>query len=237
MKKPRIGLICFVFQSISVRNYMIQKGYVMGIIDAGGIPVLIPVTEDPSRCAEYMDMIDGLLVPGGEDIAPEYYGEDPVPQVNYINRDKDRYDFELIRLAREQKKPIFGICRGFQVLNVAFGGSLYQDIPSQVPGSICHSQSQDLRNVPTHKVTMDENSVLGKILGKEIYTNSFHHQGIKKVGEGLRIVGSTNDGIPEALESEDGLVYAVQWHPEDLYADYPVFKGLFTRLIELASKE
>ena len=121
MKKPRIGLICFVFQSISVRNYMIQKGYVKGIIDAGGIPVLIPVTEDPSRCAEYMDMIDGLLVPGGEDIAPEYYGEDPVPQVNYINRDKDRYDFELIRLAREQKKPIFGICRGFQVLNVAFG--------------------------------------------------------------------------------------------------------------------
>lgn len=105
MKKPRIGLICFVFQSISVRNYMIQKGYVKGIIDAGGIPVLIPVTEDPSRCAEYMDMIDGLLVPGGEDIAPEYYGEDPVPQVNYINRDKDRYDFELIRLAREQKKP------------------------------------------------------------------------------------------------------------------------------------
>lgn len=81
--------------------------------------MLIPVTEDPSRCAEYMDMIDGLLVPGGEDIAPEYYGEDPVPQVNYINRDKDRYDFELIRLAREQKKPIFGICRGFQVLNVA----------------------------------------------------------------------------------------------------------------------
>ena len=218
MKKPRIGLICFVFQSISVRNYMIQKGYVKGIIDAGGIPVLIPVTEDPSRCADYMDMIDGLLVPGGD-------------------RDKDRYDFELIRLAREQKKPIFGICRGFQVLNVAFGGSLYQDIPSQVPGSICHSQSQDLRNVPTHKVTMDENSVLGKILGKEIYTNSFHHQGIKKVGEGLRIVGSTNDGIPEALESEDGLVYAVQWHPEDLYADYPVFKGLFTRLIELASKE
>ena len=144
---------------------------------------------------------------------------------------------DLNRLAREQKKPIFGICRGFQVLNVAFGGSLYQDIPSQVPGSICHSQSQDLRNVPTHKVTMDENSVLGKILGKEIYTNSFHHQGIKKVGEGLRIVGSTNDGIPEALESEDGLVYAVQWHPEDLYADYPVFKGLFTRLIELASKE
>ena len=114
MKKPRIGLICFVFQSISVRNYMIQKGYVKGIIDAGGIPVLITVTEDPSRCAEYMDMIDGLLVPGGEDIAPEYYGEDPVPQVNYINRDKDRYDFELIRLAREQKKPIFGICRGFQ---------------------------------------------------------------------------------------------------------------------------
>lgn len=110
--------------------------------------MLIPVTEDPSRCAEYMDMIDGLLVPGGEDIAPEYYGEDPVPQVNYINRDKDRYDFELIRLAREQKKPIFGICRGFQVLNVAFGGSLYQvfrpryRVPSVIPSR------RILRNAP-----------------------------------------------------------------------------------------
>ena len=237
MKKPRIGLICFIFQSISPRNYIIQKGYVKSIIDAGGIPVLIPVTEDPSRCAEYMELVDGLLIPGGEDIAPEYYGEDPVPQVNYINREKDRYDFELIRLAREQKKPIFGICRGFQVLNVAFGGSLYQDIPSQVPGAICHSQSLDLRNVPTHKVTMDETSALGRILGKEIYTNSYHLQGIKKLGEGLQIVGSTNDGIPEALESEDGLVFAVQWHPEELYNDYPVFKGLFTRLIDLASQK
>ena len=103
MKKPRIGLICFIFQSISPRNYIIQKGYVKSIIDAGGIPVLIPVTEDPSRCAEYMELVDGPLIPGGEDIAPEYYGEDPVPQVNYINREKDRYDFELIRLAREQK--------------------------------------------------------------------------------------------------------------------------------------
>ena len=84
---------------------------------------------------------------------------------------------------------------------------------------------------------MDETSALGRILGKEIYTNSYHHQGIKKLGEGLQIVGSTNDGIPEALESEDGLVFAVQWHPEELYNDYPVFKGLFTRLIDLASQK
>ena len=232
MKKPRIGLICFVFQSISVRNYMIQKGYVKGIIDAGGIPVLIPVTEDPSRCAEYMDMIDGLLVPGGEDIAPEYYGEDPVPQVNYINRDKDRYDFELIRLAREQKKPIFGICRGFQVLNVAFGGSLYQDIPSQVPGSICHSQSQDLRNVPTHKVTMDENSVLGKILGKEIYTNSFHHQAVKDIARGFTVTGTAADGIAEAMECMDKKILCVQFHPENMAQRFGDFVNLFRWLVD-----
>ena len=232
MKKPRIGLICFVFQSISVRNYMIQKGYVKGIIDAGGIPVLIPVTEDPSRCADYMDMIDGLLVPGGEDIAPEYYGEDPVPQVNYINRDKDRYDFELIRLAREQKKPIFGICRGFQVLNVAFGGSLYQDIPSQVPGSICHSQSQDLRNVPTHKVTMDENSVLGKILGKEIYTNSFHHQAVKDIARGFTVTGTAADGIAEAMECMDKKILCVQFHPENMAQRFGDFVNLFRWLVD-----
>ena len=237
MSKPKIGLICFVFQSISPRNYIIQRGYVRGIIDAGGIPVLIPVTEDSARCADYIDMIDGLLVPGGEDVAPEFYGEDPHRTVSYINRDKDRYDLELIRLCREQNKPIFGICRGFQVINVAFGGTLYQDIPSQLPNAICHLQSHDLRNVPTHKVTLAEDSVIGPLLGQEIYTNSFHHQAIKDVGEGLRIVGRTSDGVPEALETEDGRIFAVEWHPEDLYETYPIFKGLFTRLIDLAKEK
>ena len=237
MSKPKIGLICFVFQSISPRNYIIQRGYVRSIIDAGGIPILIPVTEDPARCADYIDMIDGLLVPGGEDVAPEFYGEDPHRTVSYINRDKDRYDLELIRLCREQNKPIFGICRGFQVINVAFGGTLYQDIPSQLPEAMCHNQSQDLRNVPTHKVTLDENSVIGRILGKEIYTNSFHHQAVKDVGDGLRVVGRTADGVVEALETEDGRIFAVEWHPEDLYETYPIFKGLFTRLIDLAKEK
>ena len=237
MSKPKIGLICFVFQSISPRNYMIQRGYVRSIIDAGGIPILIPVTEDPARCADYIDMIDGLLVPGGEDVAPEFYGEDPHRTVSYINRDKDRYDLELIRLCREQNKPIFGICRGFQVINVAFGGTLYQDIPSQLPEAMCHNQSQDLRNGPTHKVTLDENSVIGRILGKEIYTNSFHHQAVKDVGDGLRVVGRTADGVVEALETEDGRIFAVEWHPEDLYETYPIFKGLFTRLIDLAKEK
>ena len=236
MKKPKIGLTSFIFYSENPRKFTTNARYVQGILDAGGIPVLIPVTENLEDCKAYLDMVDGLLIPGGEDVAPEFYGEDPVPQVNYINRTKDLFDMELIRLAQEQKKPIFGICRGLQVLNVALGGSLYQDIPSQLPKAICHLQSSDLRFVGTHKVTLEPQSMIGQVLGAEVMANSYHHQCVKQLAEPLRCVGKTSDGVVEAVETEDGSIFAVQWHPEEMYREEPVFAGLFRKLIELSGK-
>ena len=237
MNKPKIGVPCFVFYSVSPRFYQINTGYVDSIIDAGGIPVVIPVTAHREELATYLEMVDGILIPGGEDIAPDYYGEDPAPQVNYINRVKDLFELELIRLAREQHKPIFGICRGLQMLNVALGGTLYQDIPSQVPGSICHLQSMDLRNVGTHRVKLDENSLIGSILGAEVFTNTYHHQAIKDLAPGLVAVGHTSDGIIEAVEHTSEPIFAVQWHPEGMYLDAPEFLPLFKKLLELAAKK
>lgn len=237
MKKPRIGLISFSSPLINADFSVMWNSYIAAIQDAGGLPVLMPVSAHLEDCRTYMDMVDALLVPGGEDMHPKYFGEDPVRQVNHINLLKDEYDLELIRLAREQNKPIFGICRGLQVLNVALGGTLYQDLPSQVPGSISHLQDSRLPALGIHKVKMAPDSILGGILGEEIYTNSFHHQGIKDLAPELRAVGWTGDGIIEAVETADGRIYAVQWHPERMYKNDPAFAGLFTRLMQLAAGE
>ena len=236
MKKPKIGLISFCSPLINADFSVMWRSYIEAIQDAGGLPVLIPVSVHLEDCQTYMDMVDGLLVPGGEDMHPKFYGEDPVRQVNHINLLKDEYDLELIRLAREQNKPIFGICRGLQVLNVVMGGTLYQDLPYQLPESICHLQDSQLKSLGIHKVKMEPGSMLGELLGEEVYTNTFHHQGIRDLSPELRAVGWTNDGVIEAVETEDGMIYAVQWHPERMYREDPVFAGLFTRLIRLASE-
>ena len=111
-----------------------------------------------------------------------------------------------------------------------------QDLPSQLPESICHLQDSQLKSLGIHKVKMEPGSMLGELLGKEVYTNTFHHQGIRDLSPELRAVGWTNDGVIEAVETEDGMIYAVQWHPERMYREDPVFAGLFTRLIRLASE-
>lgn len=236
MSKPKIGLINFVFYDMNPDFFVIQGSYIEAIIDAGGIPVIIPVTEHLEDCSTYLDMVDALLIPGGEDVSPEFYGEDPVQKVNYINHTKDLYEFEMIRIAREQNKPIMAICRGMQVVNVALGGTLYQDLPSQLPNSICHQQSRDIRSTGTHKVTIKADTLLHRLLGDSVMANSYHHQAVKEIAPGLIVTAHTNDGVVEALESADGRIFAVQWHPERMYKSNPIFKNLFTHLVELASK-
>lgn len=233
--RPKIGLVCFVFEKLNSMVFLIQSGYVRSIIDAGGIPIIIPVTEDPQQCEAYVDMIDGLLVPGGEDMTAQFFGEEPHPTVNYINRDKDLYEMALIRRVMEQKKPIFGICRGLQIINVLAGGTLIQDIPSQVGSSICHSQSMEIRNEVTHKVFVEPGSILHEVMGREeIRTNSYHHQAIGELAPGFKVTGRAADGVIEAVESEDGKIFCVQWHPENLYKRFPEFAGLFRKLIDMS---
>ncbi len=234
--QPKIGIIIFPPPRSEQKIFSVPSDYISGILDAGGIPIGIPVSQDVSRCASYIEMIDGLLVPGGEDVSPRLYGADPIQQVNYSNYDKDIFEYQLIRLAVEKGIPIFGICRGHQIINTALGGTLIQDIPSQTDSKVCHVQANELRSELTHSVRCQKGSLLGELLGETIHVNSFHHQAVKDIAPGLRATAWASDGIVEGMESEDGNIWTVQWHPENLYRRYPIFKKLFVHLVEKGEK-
>ena len=234
MMLPKIGIISFV-PPAAPKNFTTPVDYIRCTLDAGGMPIGIPVSDDISRCEAYVEMIDGLLVPGGEDVSPRLYREDPIPQVTSSIIEKDLFKYELIRLTAKAGKPIFGICRGHQIINTALGGTLIQDIPAQLNTNVCHVQNRDQRDELTHSITCAPGSVAYEVLGEKCWTNTFHHQAIKELAPGLKATAWSSDGIIEALESEDQRIWAVQFHPENLCNRYPEFKGLFRRLIELAA--
>lgn len=234
--QPKIGIISSA-GSVEPKIYGVNSAYVRAVAENGGIPVVIPVTEHTRWSSDYAALFDGLLLPGGEDVHPFSYGQEPVPQVTYMSMEKDEFELALIQEVIARDKPIFGICRGHQLLNVALGGSLYQDIPSQLPGSICHLQSSDIRSEPVHLVKLSEGSAVARSLCKtEVRVNSYHHQAVKEVPAALCAVGFSTDGIIEATESPDGRIFSVQWHPECLFTRFPEFAGLFRRLTELSSR-
>ena len=234
---PKIGIISFVPPASDHKNFTTPVDYIYSILDAGGMPIGIPVSEDISRCEAYVEMIDGLLVPGGEDVSPRLYGEDPIPQVTSASIEKDLFEYELIRLTVKAGKPVFGICRGHQIINTALGGTLVQDIPSQLHANVCHTQSRDQRDELTHSITCAPGSIIYDILGEKCWTNTFHHQAVKELAPGLIATAWSSDGVIEALESEDKRIWAVQFHPENLCKRYPEFKGLFRRLVAMAADQ
>lgn len=236
--QPKIGIISFIPSALDNKNFITPANYILGILDAGGMPIVIPMSEDVSRCAAYVDLIDGLLVPGGEDVSPRLYGEDPVRMVRDTYYEKDMFDYELIRLTAQAGKPIFGICRGQQVINTAFGGTLVQDIPSQVGLTVCHSQAGERRNEMTHSIHCTPGSIVHQVLGEEKYhVNSVHHQSVKDLAPGFIATAWASDGVVEAIESKDGKIWSVQFHPEDLYRHYPIFRGFFDYLVRQAAEK
>ena len=232
--EPKIGIIIFPPPRSEQKIFSVPSDYVRGILDAGGIPIGIPISQNTNLCEDYIDIIDGLLVPGGEDVSPRLYGEDPVPQVNCSSYDKDVFEYHLIKLAIQKGIPIFGICRGHQIINTALGGTLIQDIPSQTASKVCHVQANELRDELTHSIHCQKGSMLAEMLGDKCYVNSFHHQAVKEIAAGLRATAWASDGIVEGMESEDGNIWTVQWHPENLYRRYPIFKKLFIHLVKRA---
>jgi microsomal dipeptidase-like Zn-dependent dipeptidase/gamma-glutamyl-gamma-aminobutyrate hydrolase PuuD len=194
----------------------ISNAYVNAVVKAGGSPILIPLTGDFSVLDEILSRIDGLILSGGGDVYAPLYNEALHPAVETYDLERDNYDIQLVRRAVEKQIPVMGICRGNQVINVAFGGSLIQDIPSQIPGSgINHSQPED-GAIGTHSVTVKSGSTLHRIVKEEnIRVNSFHHQSVKTVAPGFEVVARSEDGIIESIEPEDGkFILGVQWHPE-----------------------
>ena len=139
--RPVIGMVIGTAPKLAPGKHVFNTPYIDAVTMAGGIPLLIPVTGDAAAAEQYIERIDGLLIPGGADVTPALYGQEPVPQVTYVMEDQDRLELALIHLAREREMPVFGICRGMQLMNIAFGGTLYQDLPSEHPSQTEHHQS------------------------------------------------------------------------------------------------
>ena len=201
-----------------------------------GIPIILPFPDkksDAKKAAKAMvDLYDGLLLPGGPDVDPLYFNEQPHMQIGITLSVKDEFEIALIKETIKQKKPIFGICRGLQILNVALGGSLYQDLPSQYENlQVQHSQ-QTLGHFPTHDVFITKDTKLAQLFSEKVTVNSRHHQAIKKLSTQLIASAKASDGVIEAIESKELNVFAVQWHPENLWQEYPEQLQFFSDLVE-----
>lgn len=241
MKKPIIGILGSVrldpdpsFVSAD-RNYT-NTTCVRAIDRNGGVPILIPVPEDLKLSDPALALCDGLLIPGGWDVDPRHYGEPPHATLGPVIPELDAFWFHATAYAMDHRVPMLGICRGMQLLNVACGGSLYQDISERDGKNLLHVQ-QLRRDTPTHRVLIEPASRLRRILDTEsVYTNTLHHQSVKALGKGLAITARTEDGVVEAFESPDGLIMAVQWHPEDHLTTAPVMNRLFMDLCDRAAE-
>lgn len=237
MRKPTIGILSSRVdipipngQIINVEY--INQVYCEAVLRAGGIPILLPVTSDPEAAEQMFSLCSGMLFPGGVDVDPRFYGEAPDPLIGTLNYDMDRFWLQGLEYAQAHRIPVLGICRGLQLVNVGLGGSLYQDLSRREAPSYLHNQRQN-RDYLMHEVHIEPDSRLAKILGAEpVYTNTIHHQCVKETGRGLRLVARTGDGVPEALESEDGQILLVQWHPEALLDAEPRMRRLFEDLVE-----
>lgn len=216
MKKPIIGVTPSIEKD--EKNYFINRDNAKVIEEMGGIPFILPHSLDEENIMQIAEMIDGLYLTGGNDIDPTFFGEEPHPNLGTINPSRDFFEDELIQQILQQDKPILGVCRGAQIVNVSLGGTMYQDIYAQIDQELLqHSQNAPVHH-GSHFVKVTDGSLLHKIVGTDtLRVNSRHHQANKTEGKGLVFSGIANDGVVEAVESkEHRFVLGVQWHPENL---------------------
>jgi len=210
--------------------------YVDSVVRAGGAPITLPCVADPEVIHAVLETVDGVVLTGGGDVLSLAYGEEPHPASKYQDPARDEMEFAVTRQALERRLPILGICRGAQVLNVAFGGSLVQDLPTQVPGAAQH-YSQGLVPILLHQIEIEPETLLARVTGTtSMPVNSYHHQAVNRLGDGLRINCRSSDGVIEGVEAaDDRPILGVQFHPEELTAIYPRFQNLFDWLVREAS--
>ncbi|MDM5247081.1 MULTISPECIES: gamma-glutamyl-gamma-aminobutyrate hydrolase family protein [unclassified Lysinibacillus] len=234
--KSVIGITAFAEDDLSSR---LNAAYSKSVIEAGGIPLIIPlgVEED---VAQILSLTDGLLLSGGHDVHPFRFGAEPTPKLGKVHPERDSVELALIEAAYIRKMPIFGICRGIQMLNVAFGGTIYQDIESEYHSrKLLKHMQQAARGVATHYVHVTPDTLLTTIIEEEkIAVNSFHHQALNIVAEKLKVVAKSSDGIVEAVVHEDlPFCLGVQWHPEELaMAGDEASKKLFSAFVKASLK-
>lgn len=233
--KPLIG-ITPQWDKVNAHLWL-WESYVDFVIAAGAIPVVLPCEVSEECIVRYANLIDGLLLTGGADVEPAAYGSTRTELCDTVPL-RDRFEFCLLRKTRALGKPIFGICRAAQLINVAYGGTLIEDIPTLVNPRTEH-RTFDRRYPNMHDVDVTQDSFIAKVCGcTHFEVNSFHHQAIGHLGKGLKITGrSSSDGIVEAIEATDGpFLAAVQWHPERIYQTHPQSLLMLRHFVSLCTK-
>lgn len=236
---PLIGIPTFRFVAgEKPPRYGMNQSYVDALAAAGCAPVLIPILEDEDRLRAIYERLDGIVFPGGADVAPREYGEEPIDNLNKVEAERDRVELRLARWAFDDDLPTLGICRGQQLINVALGGTLYQDLIHQGATTVEHSDPDGRpRGKLIHRVRLDPNSRLAQLIDEtSVEVNSLHHQAVKNVAPALLVTGTADDGVIEAVESPDRrFLIAVQWHPEEI-ADVPWVRRLFAGFTQAAQR-
>ncbi len=244
--RPIIGVPTQTLEEIPgelPRCWVMSQQYVRVLVAAGAVPWIIPLLQgDRDTLRAIYDRLDGIFLPGGVDLHPRAYQEEPTPLCGRTDPDRDDTELTLTRWAMEDHKPVLAVCRGVQVLNVAAGGTVHQDLAAQVPGSIKHDyfpgQGPYTRDLLVHDVRIAPDTRLGRLLRTAtIRVNSMHHQGIKRLADGLRPNAFAPDGLIEGVESPNGhFLLGVQWHPEALAERDPSMRTLFAAFVEEAGR-
>lgn len=236
--KPLIGITT----NNSTNSYgqptiLLQQSYVRAVMQAGGVPVLIPSSIAEDGWDALYARLDGVLLSGGGDIALDRFTGEAHPRIDDVDPARDSVELKLVHAAAEDGKPFLGICRGCQMMNVALGGTLYTHIPDQLPGALDHSYPGNLRTTLVHEIKIEEGTHIAEIYGEPlIKVNSLHHQGLKDIAPSVRVAGYAPDGLVEAIELPDhpfGL--SVQWHPEWL-TNQEGTRNLFRKFVDAAGK-
>ena len=246
-RRPIIGIPTQTLHSIDgipealPESWVMNQRYSRVVAAAGGLPVMIPLLDDEDTLRALYDRMDAVLIPGGVDLDPATYGESPLPTCGRLDPARDRVELMFARWALDEHKPLFGLCRGLQILNVALGGSLYQDIAAQRTGAIKHDYFPTAgyaRDHLAHPVTVTSGSRLDAIVGTApLRVNSMHHQAVKDLAPGLVATAVAPDGVIEAVESTGSqFVLGVQWHPESLTERDPRMHRLLTGFVGAASR-
>ena len=228
-------------ENTGIRKLFMNRAYAEAIEHAGGIFISTGRPRDEEDVAAILNVANGLFLMGGHDICPEFYHEEN-RHCTGIHRERDELEMMLLKKALERRLPVLGICRGLQVMNVAFGGSLYQDVLKEMPGAVKHDYHKDdagnelPRDTLAHEISIEPNTLLRTILGKDVMkVNSLHHQGVNMLGRGLSATAHSEDGLVEAVEIAGypfGL--GIEWHPEELGDE--VSQKIFAAFIEAAKK-
>jgi putative glutamine amidotransferase len=235
-RDPLVGITTSITVGQTPERAYINSAYLHAVQQASGVPVLLPPQLSKASLERLVRGLDALLLTGGGDVDPAAFGEAPHPTLYEVAPSRDALETQVTLIALERKTPLLAICRGIQVLNVALGGSLHQDVATEPGTEIQHSQ-KEARDQTTHKVTITPRSRLGRVLGAEdLEVNSFHHQVIKSLGRGLVPVAWAPDQLVEGVELDDDsqFVLGVQWHPEHLVGNSEPARRLFSALVTAA---